>query len=94
LFQDAFGRLQNRSKQDLQSITQCLTPISNATGQYFRSGKVIGDAEQKAITKYYSGLESRISKTTAEIEFNKLLKTIIFSIGEDKAAKELNEVTL
>ena len=95
VFTDAYGRLQNRSKKDSAAITQTLTPVCKTVGTYFRQSAIAGTAETKAIEKYMAGLEARIGKTTADAEFTKLLKCIIYAVEDDAAearAKEQIEV--
>jgi HK97 family phage portal protein len=90
LFNDAYGRLQNRAKKDSAAVTQTFTPICTAVGNYFRSGSTVGAAETKAIEKYLTGLETRISKTTPDAEFKKLLRCIVYAIEEDHAEARAN----
>lgn len=95
LFNDAYSRLQNRAKKDVAAITQTLAPVCSAVGVYFRSGNTVGPAEQKAIDKYLTGLETRLGKTTPDAEFRKLLKSLIYAVEEDASemrAKEQLEV--
>ncbi len=91
LFNDAYSRLQNRSKKDAAAITQTLTPVCNAIGAYFRSGNTACPAEQRAIDKYLTGLETRIGKTTAAAEFRKLSKCIVYAVEEDTAEARAKE---
>jgi hypothetical protein len=74
-----------------------LTPVCNAAGAYFRIGNMAGPSEQKAIDKYLTGLETRIGKTTADAEFRKLLKSLVFAIEEDaaeiRAKEKLKDIT-
>jgi hypothetical protein len=97
LFNDAYSRLQSRSRKDTAAIAQTLTPVCNAAGAYFRIGNMAGPSEQKAIDKYLTGLETRIGKTTADAEFRKLLKSLVFAIEEDaaeiRAKEKLKDIT-
>ena len=82
----------------LESLTAKLPErerVCSAVGVYFRRGNTVGTAEQKAIDKYFTGLETRLGKTTADAEFRKLLKSLIYAVEEDAAgmrAKEQLEV--
>ena len=70
-------------------------PGCKTVGTYFRQSAIAGTAETKAIEKYMAGLEARIGKTTADAEFTKLLKCIIYAVEDDAAearAKEQIEV--
>lgn len=91
LFHDAYNRLQHRAKKDSAAIAQTLSPVCRAVGNYFRGSNTVGFAEQKAIDKYLTGLEFRVTKTTADAEFRKLLKGIIFAIEEDAAEVRAKE---
>jgi HK97 family phage portal protein len=91
LFNDAYSRLQNRSKKDSAAIAQTLSPVCVAVGNYFRSSKTVGTAEQKAVDKYMTGLESRVSTTTADAEFKKLLRCVVYAIEEDSAEARARE---
>jgi hypothetical protein len=91
LFNDAYGRLQNRAKKDSVAITQTFTPVCTAVGNYFRTGSTVGAAETKAVDKYLTGLETRADKTTADAEFKKLLRCLVFAVEEDAAEARAKE---
>jgi HK97 family phage portal protein len=91
LFSDAYSRLTHREKKDSAAIAQTMTPVCNAIGDYFRGagkpprGFEKNSAEQKAVDKYLAGLATRLSNTTADAEFNKLYRCLVFAIEADAA---------
>lgn len=94
IFTDAFTRLQHRSKRDLASITQTLSPAISSLGMYFRSSSTTGTAEAQAVEKYFKGLEGRATNLTAEAaasELDRAMKAIVFSIEQDAAEARAKE---
>lgn len=99
MFVDSLSRLHSRSKQDLTAITKTMSPVAQGLGTYFRSAGSPGVHEAAAVTKYMSGLESRMSKQpgdqSSNEEFDRFVKSIVFATEADKAdaraKKALNE---
>jgi hypothetical protein len=95
LFQDAFTRLQHRSKKDLPSITQALTPAITSLGAYFRTTSTVGNAEAQAVEKYLKGLEGRAAQLTGEVaasELDRVVKSIVFAVATDEAESRAKEI--
>jgi hypothetical protein len=95
IFADAFSRLQHRSKRDLETITNTLSPLISSLGAYFRTSSTVGTAEAEAVSKYLKGLESRVSKLdggATEVEMSKLTKALVFAIEADKAETKAKEI--
>jgi HK97 family phage portal protein len=92
IFKDAFTRLQHRSKQDLATITQTLSPITTGMGAYFRTSNTAGTAEVEAVNRYLKGLESRVSKSDADAEFQRLVKSVVFAVEADAAEARARKV--
>lgn len=95
IFSDAFTRLQHRSKKDLASVTQALTPAITSLGAYFRTTTTAGTAEILAVEKYLKGLEGRAAKLTGDVavsELDRVLKSIVFAVATDAAEAHARKV--
>lgn len=94
LLKDAFSRLSHRSKHDSAAIQQALEPICRSFAAYLRPDSEAGTNEERAISKYMDGVEARSKsgKLTAEDEFRRLSKSLVYAIESDKAETRAKEV--